>query len=218
MYASWSGATSTPGLPSRWPSPYAASMQSVSTPGSEARASSSMAVLPCSVSTRRQPARASILAMRSAGKCGSVGWEVAGGWGRPPPPVLKYREAGRQPIQVALGHDAYDRFPGQPALEQGARHPVGARIELAVGELFRAVHGRDRLGPRPSLVLEHFVGPAVGELPVRPGEDRHRALVHLTAPSPSCSRVSRHRASRRSRNGGRLPYVTVRQNHSSGPN
>src|SRR5881409_2279621 len=48
-------------------------MKSVWTPDSESSARSSVAVLPRSVSTSRQPARESIRAMRSAGKCGSMG-------------------------------------------------------------------------------------------------------------------------------------------------
>src|SRR6266576_5616907 len=48
-------------------------MKSVWTPDSESSAWSSIAVLPRSVSTSRQPARESVLAMRSAGKCGSMG-------------------------------------------------------------------------------------------------------------------------------------------------
>src|SRR5882724_3949270 len=81
MYASWSGATSTPRSPSGWSSWYDASMKSVWTPDSESSAWSSIAVLPRSVSTSRQPARESVLAMRSAGKCGSMG--------RYAPPALK---------------------------------------------------------------------------------------------------------------------------------
>src|SRR6266540_3793399 len=73
MYASWSGATSTSRSPSGWPSAYAASMKSVPTPDRDSSASSSMPVLPFSVSTSRQPALESVLAMRSAGKCGSMG-------------------------------------------------------------------------------------------------------------------------------------------------
>src|SRR6266704_2371191 len=73
MYASWSGAMSTPRSTSAWSSSYDASMKSVWTPDSESSAWSSVAVLPRSVSTSRQPARASVLAMRSAGKCGSMG-------------------------------------------------------------------------------------------------------------------------------------------------
>ena len=42
-------------------------------PAREARAASSVAVLPGSVSTSPQPARDSVVAMRSAGKCGSMG-------------------------------------------------------------------------------------------------------------------------------------------------
>src|SRR5216117_3429924 len=56
-------------------------MKSVWTPDSESSARSSVAVLPRSVSTSRQPARESVLAMRSAGKCGSMG--------RYAPPALK---------------------------------------------------------------------------------------------------------------------------------
>ena len=48
-------------------------MYSASTPDSASSAWSSAVVLPRSVSTSRQPARESILAMRSAGKCGSMG-------------------------------------------------------------------------------------------------------------------------------------------------
>src|SRR5205823_4022121 len=73
MYASWSGSTSRPRSPAGWPSSYAAAMKSFWTPDSESSAGSSMAVLPRSVSTSRQPARESVLAMRSAGKCGSMG-------------------------------------------------------------------------------------------------------------------------------------------------
>src|SRR3989454_3218381 len=48
-------------------------MKSVWTADSESSAWSSIAVLPRSVSTSQQPARESVLAMRSAGKCGSMG-------------------------------------------------------------------------------------------------------------------------------------------------
>src|SRR6266568_895117 len=81
MYASWSGAMSTPRSSSAWSSSYDAAMKSVWTPESVSSAGSSMAVLPRSVSTSRQPARESVLAMRSAGKCGSMG--------RYAPPALK---------------------------------------------------------------------------------------------------------------------------------
>src|SRR5216683_151404 len=73
MYASWSGATSTPRSSSAWSSSYDASMKNVWTPDTESSAWSRVAVLPRSVSTSRQPARESVLAMRSAGKCGSMG-------------------------------------------------------------------------------------------------------------------------------------------------
>src|SRR5213594_3364923 len=73
MYASWSSATATPGSPPEWASSYNASMKSVWTPDNESIAWSSIVVLPRSVSTSRQPARESVLAMRSAGKCGSMG-------------------------------------------------------------------------------------------------------------------------------------------------
>src|SRR5438093_2558336 len=56
-------------------------MYSASTPDSASSAWSSAVVLPRSVSTSRQPARESVLAMRSAGKCGSMG--------RYAPPALK---------------------------------------------------------------------------------------------------------------------------------
>src|SRR6266851_5492696 len=48
-------------------------MKNVWTPDTESSAWSRVAVLPRSVSTSRQPARESVLAMRSAGKCGSKG-------------------------------------------------------------------------------------------------------------------------------------------------
>src|SRR2546425_841689 len=81
------------------------------------------------------------------------------------------------------------------ARKQGAGDAVGASIEFAVGELSRAVQGRDGIGPRPRLVLEDLVGPAVGELPARSDEDRHHAFTHVTSPSPGCrpnTRVPEH--------------------------
>src|SRR5437867_332700 len=73
-------------------------MKSVWTPDSESSARSSVAVLPRSVSTSRQPARESVLAMRSAGKCGSMG--------RYAPPALKLDMqflAGEQALPLVLG-------------------------------------------------------------------------------------------------------------------
>src|SRR5205809_497866 len=77
-------------------------MKSVWTPDSESSARSSVAVLPRSVSTSRQAARESVLAMRSAGKCGSMG--------RYAPPALKIAStadiqslAGEQALPLVLG-------------------------------------------------------------------------------------------------------------------
>src|SRR5213594_4950827 len=104
---------------------------------------------------------------------------------------LEDREHGGHPVQIALGHHADHPFAGQPARTQGAGYAVSASIELAVRDLSRAVQGRDGIGPRPRLVLENLVGPAVGELPARSGEDRHHAFTHVTSPSPGCRPTAR---------------------------
>ena len=73
MYAAWSAATGTPRSSSAWSSAYAVSTSTRWIPGRPDRAASSCVVLPGSVSTRLQPARDSVVAIRSAGKCGSTG-------------------------------------------------------------------------------------------------------------------------------------------------
>ena len=83
---------------------------------------------------------------------------------------LEDREDGGHPVQVALGHHRDDAFAAQPARQQGSSQPVGAGVELPVGPLPVAVHGRDRVRVCPHPLLEQLVEPAVRQLPARPGE------------------------------------------------
>ena len=93
-------------------------MNSVWASGSDFRAWSRVAVLAGSVSTKPAagPGQAS-LAIRSAGKCGSIG--------RYTPPALKTAKNSSQPIQIALDHHRHHTLTAQPARQQRPSQPVG---------------------------------------------------------------------------------------------
>ena len=121
-----------------------------------------MVVLPGSVSTSRHSARDSVAAMRSAGKCGSMG--------RYTPPGLEDGEDRSHPVQVAFGHHRDDPSGRSPRASRARAELVGPRVELPVGPLPVAVHGRDGVRVRPHPLLEQLVDPAVRQLPARSGE------------------------------------------------
>ena len=83
---------------------------------------------------------------------------------------LEDREDGGHPVQVALGHHRYDTFAAQPPRQQGSSQPVGTGVELPVGQLPVAVHGRDGVRVFRCPLLEQLVEPAVRQLPARSGE------------------------------------------------
>ena len=83
---------------------------------------------------------------------------------------LEDREDGSHPVQVPLGHHRDDPLATQSTREQGSCQPVRPGVELGIGPLPVAVHGRDgvRVGPHP--LLEQLVHPPVRQVPVRSGE------------------------------------------------
>ena len=147
--------------------------------------------------------------MRSAGKCGSIGQVHATG--------LEHREDSGHPVQVALGHHRDDTLAAQPARQQRPPQPVGAGVELPVGPLPVAVHGRDGVRVRRHPLLEQLVQPAVRQ---RRGAVR-RALRagrwSSSAESRLCRRVLGIRVGGDQRQGGEVvagdPGGAVRVEH-----
>src|SRR5262249_52333171 len=83
---------------------------------------------------------------------------------------LEDREHGSHPVQIALGHDAHDRFASQPPRQKGSCQLIGASIELSVSPLSVAVYSRDGLWMRPRSFLEQLVSAAVGQISTPSGE------------------------------------------------
>ena len=121
-----------------------------------------MVVLPSSVSTSGHSARASVVAIRSAGKYGSIG--------RYAPPALKI--AMTEAIQSRFRSVTTATTPSRrsPRASSARAEPVGVRVELPVGPVPVAVHGRDGVRVHPHALLEQLVEPAVRQLPARPGQ------------------------------------------------
>ena len=121
-----------------------------------------MAVLPGSVSTSPHPARDSVAAMRSAGKCGSMG--------RYTPPALK--TARTAAIQSRLRSVTTATTPSRrsPRASRARASRLARALSSRVGPLPAAVHGRDGVRVRPHPLLEQLVDPAVRQLPARSGE------------------------------------------------
>ncbi len=83
---------------------------------------------------------------------------------------LEHREDGGHPVQGALGHHRDDTFAAQAPRQQGPRQPVGPGVELPVGPLPLAAHGRDGIRVRPHPLLEQLVEPLVRQRPARAGQ------------------------------------------------
>ena len=125
---------------------------------------------------------------------------------------LENREHRGQPVEVPLGHHADDRFARDAARHQGSGNLIGTTIELAVGELVRAVHGGDGVRTVLGLDLEQLVGPAVGQRATRSGghmtsRGKGAACCASTWATPVLTRM-----------GCRCQYVSDLHSHSIGPN
>src|SRR5437879_13505517 len=83
---------------------------------------------------------------------------------------LEDREDSGHPVQVALGHHSDNAFAAQPPRQQGSRQLIGTAVELPVGPLPVAVHGRNGVRVCPNSLLEQLVDPAVWQLSARSGE------------------------------------------------
>ncbi|MFD8215500.1 hypothetical protein ACFV2U_17605 [Streptomyces sp. NPDC059697] len=81
------------------------------------------------------------------------------------------------------------------------------RVELPVGPLLVAVHGRDGVRVHPHALLEQLVEPAVRQLPARPGQPvelEAQLLVRQQARPPVLgARVGDHQREREAAAGGR---------------
>ena len=114
-------------------------------------------MLPRSVSTSAHPARESVLAIRSGGKCGSMG--------RYTPPALKIASTAAIQSRFRSVTTATTPSERQPARQQSPAKPVGARVELAVSPLPFAVNGSDSVRVCLHALLEQLMEPAVRQLP-----------------------------------------------------
>src|SRR5213594_3158765 len=83
---------------------------------------------------------------------------------------LEDREHRGHPVKVALGHYGDDVFAAEAARQQRSCELIGTAVELAVGPLPVAVHGRDGVRVCPGPLLEQLVNSAVRQLPERSGE------------------------------------------------
>ena len=104
----------------------------------------------------RQSARESVVAIRSAGKCGSIG--------RYAPPALKTARTAAIQSRLRSVTTATTPSRAQPPRQKRPRQPVGATVQLAVGQLAIAVHRRDRVRVGAYPLLEQLVDPEVGQL------------------------------------------------------
>ena len=101
-------------------------------------------------------------------------------------PCLQDPQDGGHPVQVALRHHRHHRLAGQPARQQRPGQPVRAGVELPVGPLPAAVHGRDGVRVLGHAPLEQLVHPAIRQLPRGPGEtvELEPGLVGRQQPLP----------------------------------
>ena len=121
-----------------------------------------MPVLPGSVSTSPHPARDSVAAMRSAGKCGSIG--------RYTPPALNTARTAAIQSRLRSVTTATTSSRRSPRASSARASRLARALSSRVGPLPAAVHGRDVVRVRPHPLLEQLVDPAVRQLPARPGE------------------------------------------------
>src|SRR5437773_1042353 len=83
---------------------------------------------------------------------------------------LEDREHRGHPVQVALGHHGDDAFAAVSSRQQGSRQLIGNAVELPVGPVTVAVHGRDAVRLRAYALLEELVDSAVRQRLARTGE------------------------------------------------
>src|SRR5947207_13105411 len=92
---------------------------------------------------------------------------------------LEDRDDSSHPVQVALGRYSDDAFAAQSPRQQGSCQLIGTAVELPIGPLSVAVHGRDGVRVCPNSLLEQLVDPAVRQLRARSSEPMKLAMQFL---------------------------------------